>query len=684
MFISHIAIKNFRAISDISVDLSKYINVVVGPNGVGKTTILSAIRLAKALTAARTQQEALQVLISLGAASPHFPQHLFLHGLAQDAAIPVEIRCTITLEADEISFAEASAHQIIRRALASNLGQNFSNPAQLLQFIQSPAGESAAKVIQGDLETFFNRLKAGSTLILGVKMDVQSGDITILDVLAGHVVSYLDQAQPPSHSIFSYFPADRALPVGETNLQLGGPDAQQQLEMHNSQPQLKYQRLKNLIINALVIEGPNGTDTVREEFEMIFTQLLKGRRIEAINVNDLGLLSVMTRDSATNKLIELDSLSSGEKNIALTFLIVAKSLAQGGIALFDEPELHLNPAVMRDLLPFMLRQYSKQRRLQFIMCSHSPEILTSAFANDECALLHLKTSTDITRVSRAARHEYADALSRLGTSVSESLLYQGTILVEGDEDVKFLELAFPDYGRRFKIKDRGGRREVEKTIIELQALEAKGQKVAPIFMIFDLDEEITSLRSSNAVRVMQWKRRSIENYMLGIDVLSELLRDDAITKSPITSAGLVENLVRQLAFEQLDGIAAREVYASYSFQNASLQKDDLSPTGLEAIADKLSDRWREALKSLPTSPAADWKEDFLNKSRARRAKLEIQWESKWRELCDGKKLLSDLYRRVQIKRSEAAFRELITRKMREIQSEDWNAINGQLEALVQV
>jgi recombinational DNA repair ATPase RecF len=71
MHIRHVAIKNFRALEDIDCPFGPRINVIVGPNGVGKTTILQALRLTKALLAPRTQNETQQVLISLSAASPH-------------------------------------------------------------------------------------------------------------------------------------------------------------------------------------------------------------------------------------------------------------------------------------------------------------------------------------------------------------------------------------------------------------------------------------------------------------------------------------------------------------------------------------------------------------------------------------------------------------------------------------
>jgi hypothetical protein len=125
------------------------------------------------------------------------------------------------------------------------------------------------------------------------------------------------------------------------------------------------------------------------------------------------------------------------------------------------------------------------------VCAHSPQILASAFESDQAALHHLESATQISRVGRRAYDEMADALQKLGTSVSESLLYEGTVLVEGDDDVRLLTEGFTDLFRRYKISDRGGRREIEKTVEKLQALEKKGEKVDPIFLIFDHDNAPT-------------------------------------------------------------------------------------------------------------------------------------------------------------------------------------------------
>jgi recombinational DNA repair ATPase RecF len=65
MHIHNIKVKNFRALEDIYVEFDSKVNVIVGPNAAGKTTVLEAVRLVKALLAPRTQSEAGQVIQSL-------------------------------------------------------------------------------------------------------------------------------------------------------------------------------------------------------------------------------------------------------------------------------------------------------------------------------------------------------------------------------------------------------------------------------------------------------------------------------------------------------------------------------------------------------------------------------------------------------------------------------------------
>ncbi|RTL53984.1 MAG: DUF4435 domain-containing protein [Bradyrhizobiaceae bacterium] len=680
MHISHITIKNFRALEDISFDLGPRVNVIVGPNGVGKTTILQAARLLKALSAPRTQHEVQQVLISLGAASPHFPQRIFLNSLARDLSRLIEIRCSFTLTDEEILTLRASSPEIVRNIATAQLGQGFVNPAALIQYFDSPQGRGAIASISAQLEQTFTPLERDKMLLVGITLDPATGQINSPNPINAPLIGFLDQRLPPSLSLFSYFPADRALPMGEVNLQLGGPDAQQQLESHNSQPQTKYLRLKNLIINSLVIEEKDRT-TIHEDFQKIFSGLLRGRTIKAININELGLLSVVTEEVLTGRLIEIDSLSSGEKNIALTFLLVARSVAKGGIALFDEPELHLNPAVSRDVLSFMIEQYSAPRDIQFIMCTHSPEILSSAFSNENCNLLHLKSSSNITRVGKSAYDEHADALQRLGSSVTESLMYEGTVFVEGESDVSFLQNGFPEIFKRYIIKDTGGRREIERSITEIQSIENGEKKVPPIYFIFDHDGAPTNLSSSKSVRIHQWQRRCVENYMIDVDVIAEILKDPENTHSPIESEGEVQRMMRELAYQQLDSLVAKDIYESRKYETPSIHREDLKGD-IKEITGSLFGRMTKSRNSMPDVEWETWSQSFATQCSMKKEELQQLWEVKWRDLCDGKRLISDLHKAAKMKMSEAAFKAKITQRMRDTTSETWQAVKGILQDFI--
>lgn len=682
MHISHVVIKNFRALEDINCDLRQHINVIVGPNTIGKTTILQALRLVKALLAPRTVSEASQTLISLGAASPHFPQRVFSAAIARDLTKKIEIRSTYTLTQEEVDLIVTGQSQIIQNIVLSRLGQSFASPAAVIQFLGSPAGAEATRQVTDELTPVINTLRTNATLILGLRIDPTSGKFDMIDSpLSGPLIGYLDQRLPPNISLFSYFPADRALPFGETPVQLGAADTQQQLEAHNSQPQLKYSRLKNMIFNSVVM-GEEQRKALMIEFEKIFNGMLRGRRINTIGINELGLLSVMTEEIETKRQIEIDNLSSGEKNLALTFLLIAKSLAKGGIILFDEPELHLNPAVCREVLAFMLTEYAIPNNIQFIICTHSPEMLSGAFSSEGCSLYHLKSPTIISHVGRRAIDEYSDALQKLGTSVSESLLYEGTILVEGEEDVEFLETGFDVLLRRYKIKDRGGRREVEKTAKKLQALEVPGEKVSPIFLIFDKDDVITDITNSGSVRILQWSRYCIENYLIDLDCIAELLKNTDLAKTPISSEGEVSKMFRELAFSQLDAIAARKVYGDLRYQSPTLRSEDVERKSLPDMTEALFTRLASAKKSLDHKDEAEWKADFIRRCEDHKKELENIWEDKWKELCNGKQLFEDFQKKGILKIAISVFKRRILQHMKTTSSENWRLVESLLKDLI--
>jgi hypothetical protein len=248
MRLKNIHVRNFRALEEIDVDLESPVSVIVGPNAIGKTTMLEAIRLVKALVAPRSQTESNQALVALGAMLPYNPQRAIPGAIARDMSRQVEIRCRYELlPAESAILTEAAPEVVVDFALRS-AGHQFFSPSVSLAYLSSATGQAALVQAEKELREAIEALGKGSRdLFLDLKFDPASGRFDTADRIGGLIFAFLDSRCRPNHTVFSYFPADRALPPGEHPVQLGAADAVQQIESHASQPQLKYSRLKNTI-----------------------------------------------------------------------------------------------------------------------------------------------------------------------------------------------------------------------------------------------------------------------------------------------------------------------------------------------------------------------------------------------------------------------------------------------------
>ncbi|MDM9647113.1 AAA family ATPase [Rhizobium sp. S163] len=682
MYLKTLSIENFRAIESIDVELTERINVIVGPNAVGKTTILEAIRLPKALLAPRTQNESTQALISMGAASPHNPQQLIAESIARDISKPVQIRCGYQLSDAEIRNVADSQPQMVTRLIRSRVADALT-PANFAAFLSSPAGQATVQDATREVSEGIERLKAlRGVCRLDLLIDFRSSQISTPDPTGAAIIAFLDDSLSPDSTVFSYFPADRALPRGEQPIQLGIQDAAQQLEAHNSQPQTKYNRLKNTIFGAIV-GAEEGRHSIRENFERIFSGVLKGRELVGAGVNQYGLLTINVRDLESGRIFDIDAMSSGEKGLILTFLLIERTLAQGGVALLDEPELHLNPAVCKDLLSFMVDAYAIRKDLQIILCSHSPEILAGSFGREECALFHLVSGNLLSRVRRSDGEAVSEALRQLGTSESEGLLYKATIFVEGEDDVELLELGFGSILRQHKLKDLGGRTEVEKQIRQLQDAEKTGVDLTPRYFIFDKDEAPTNLASTRNVKVLQWDRRCLENYLIDVDILTALLKDNDIVHEAIKNEGELIKLLKGLAMSHLDDAVAKEVYDDMAYDNPGRRPRELNGKTFEEASSVLYNRLENISTQLSGLNEQTWKAAFVEKCKRRKEELLPLWDAEWKERCDGKRLFKELQQKVKMRISIRSFKRRVMERMRGVPTTDnWRAIEGLLKQLL--
>src|SRR6185312_4854618 len=195
---------------------------------IGKTTVLEAIRLTKGLLMPRYFQEGQQVLVSLGAAfpHPHLSNYLDFAAIARDPAEPVKVSLNIEITADEMKYLESAKEQIALAVLRGQLAlSDEEGQLALTQFLSSDVGRTQLANAVKFVDKRFEALQSPSTLPVQLTLGGRKQAIEGSDPFYHSLVVMLERRLPPHQALFSYFPADRAFPMGEANVQIGSGEA---------------------------------------------------------------------------------------------------------------------------------------------------------------------------------------------------------------------------------------------------------------------------------------------------------------------------------------------------------------------------------------------------------------------------------------------------------------------------
>jgi predicted ATPase len=678
MKIRKLKIENLRGLSNIECEFDQPTNIIVGPNAIGKTTILEAVRLAKALLMPRYFQEGQQVLVSLGAVSPH-PQlnsYIDFSALAREPLEPIKVSMSIEISASETDYLKSVGHQIALEILRGQLARNDEqSQLALTQYFSSEEGKARLDHTILDVNKKLEALQTPYNLPIQLTIDGTNGQIGGSDPFSHSLVVILERRCPPHQALFSYFPADRAFPTGEVNIQIGSAEASNQIQSHIGQATTKYQRLKQTIVNNLLISGLDDRN-LQEDFQQVLEKLLPGKELTGLSVTPVGTLKVSIRESKTGNVFDIDSMSSGEKGLILTFMLLRRTLAEGGIALLDEPELHLNPAVCKNIIPFLSDSIASETNLQILLCTHSPEILGTAFDRPDCTIHHLRSHKDATKIYKQDSREVFDALRRLGTTAAESLFSRGNIFVEGEHDSAILEEGFNELVMGYKITSLGGRQEVEKEISTLQEGERKNELDKLNCFIFDLDRSPTGIVSTELVKILQWDRYCLENYLIGRKQLFDELTNSGV--QDLGSRGTFESKVSELAMNQLIEVVAKQVYSEMKPESPGLRNSEIERKKYPEISKILSGRLLAIKESLCDFEEANWEHDFVSQCQAEYEKLQPSWAEDWLKHCNGKRLIDDIYREYTIRLSKLEFKRRLAKRMKNEQTEDWTLVKSKI------
>ncbi len=225
---------------------------------------------------------------------------------------------------------------------------------------------------------------------------------------------------------------------------------------------------------------------------------------------------------------------------------------------------------------------------------------------------------------------------------------------------------------------------MEAEIATLQEAERKGEVDTLKCFIFDLDNTPTSLRSTALVKILQWRRRCIENYLIDEKIIYDLLSDGEISAQRIERRGEVEQVLKEIAFEQLRDMVGAAVYMSLNDENPGLRSREIAGKTYLEMAVRLFTRLQTIQGQVNELTAEEWQQHFVAQCGKEEAARRAAWETDWVVLCDGKRFFRDLHRRFGLKVSPLKIKKMIVERMEREQSDTWVGVEKLLRDALKV
>ncbi len=159
-------------------------------------------------------------------------------------------------------------------------------------------------------------------------------------------------------------------------------------------------------------------------------------RYQGIPSINLDVLSTEVYKCKTDKKVDFEQLSSGQKSIFTLIFLVVTSELENGFLMIDEPEIHLHPKLQRKYFQ-LLKDFSKDYNLQSILITHSPVFIDEKTIKTTYRFFIENGVTNVIKGEgiTASEEELIKFLSY--TNSSKVFFTNKVILVEGDTDSYF-------------------------------------------------------------------------------------------------------------------------------------------------------------------------------------------------------------------------------------------------------
>jgi hypothetical protein len=245
--------------------------------------------------------------------------------------------------------------------------------------------------------------------------------------------------------------------------------------------------------------------------------------------------------------IDIDDMSSGEKEVLNTFIRFHQLKPKGAVILFDEADAHLHPDLERRYLE-VLRQFGKESQL--LITTHSPEMMIAAGTESLYTVIKEPPANGGNQLLRVTQNEQMHrVLSDIMGSRGIVSFNQRIIFIEGEDasaDRDIYEAAYPPGKYNISFVPAGNSATVRKTAEQVNELLETSVGFQQYFSIVDGDIERFESDPTKGKRLFRLPVYHIENLLLDEREIFEVTRSMLSSQCRYSTIDEVSNDLKKL------------------------------------------------------------------------------------------------------------------------------------------
>ena len=571
MRIESLSIRNFRGITAIDLSDLGGMVIIAGQNGSGKSCIFDGIRLLKSVyggyQANEWQQWMGEFQIPIANRASDFTP------LLNDPTKELSISCSFRLAPAEREYIQSHAIALLKEKIwRTILPEAYEWGGIRMAAFAAQFRERGPEVEERATQEYPQLIAeiAGQTLSGKFFIEV-GGTAQIVNSLALSVI--FCTFRPNELGVIDYHGAQRHYgreAIQGINLNLEATEKQRsQSALYNSAT--KYNNVKSEMATSFIKEilsekagkQPTGkaslSDTLKELFETFFPE----KEFLGPQPRSDGSLSFPVR-TQIGSLHDLDELSAGEKEILYGYLRIRNSAPLNSIILLDEPELHLNPRLIRGLPQFYRKNLGEALGNQLWLVTHSDALLREVVGRENYSVFHMfpAGSVPVGDAQLKPLTATADLELALVDLVGDLAAYRpgGKVVIfegggDSDFDQRVAGTLFPELQRDANLISGSNKIRVRALHETLDNASKNGALPFKFFAITDRDAG--PLPQTNQVNNFVWDVYHIENYFLVPEFILEVL--SALGGNSYSDTEAIWDDLRQCATDTMPQLIRHEL-----------------------------------------------------------------------------------------------------------------------------